>query len=1243
MRNLGSLWRRCHEGEIPRGEWEYQRRITINNSTPYKDDLIEDVSVDKGLLYNNYSLGNTVSSKLTFNILPYERQSLRTGDKITYHVRVSTLENGDSPWHSFGTFYADSAEEKNNRWTIEAYDKLASLEKVSIDKVYKGSWPTTDRTLVNSIASYLGVQVDPRTNLRQENIGTTYQLHKQEDLTAREVLGFIGELNGGNWYITEDDRLRLVQIVKGRIPLARVDRSNTKSIIREEPLLVSKLEFSEFSLDAGGGWYLSEIGEGNDAMEFGNNPWFDNRAAQYVLRLLEEYTYYPYDVSSTEIDPAIELGDTLDIEGNITNLWQVKHNTRLYTDFSYPTSKGGQSKSHFNFRNNESKFDGINHNINDLNNRIDLLENDFNDLNYRIKDLEGVAHCTLIIESMLNGNVYNGSARDCVIIPSKLGNTELTKTPHFRGTVPKEIKSASDNITDMSKMFKGANGWLESSLLNLYPNIPRVTFDELDTSNVDDMSEMFMDAKFFGGSFANFDTSNVVNMNSMFRGGPLSSIDVSSFDTSKVVDMGYMFHFNTPSNLNMGSYGRSISGLANLNTENVEDMSHMLYYHDSSLLDRSRAVGMDGIVDWDTSKVVNMEHMLHGRDLSSLPPLNWDVSNVKNFSGMFNYGRINEESLNNFNTSSAVDMSYMFSRNNGRISPSHFITDNVNNMKAMFFEASYVHDADFSGWNTSRVRDMSLMFRGARIEELNMSGWDTSNVTDMSEMFSNTQTPYVDISGLNTSRVRNMEAMFFRVNMQELDFSNFDTSNVTDMSSMFGMSSIPSLDLSSFNTSNVKDMLSMFRSSNIRELDLSNFDTSNVIDMRFMFGDSQFEQLDLRSFDMSRISRGKSISFDGQYRPGYVDMFINTPLLRRVYVNTDADRVKMQASGDTSHIDFIVMNPGVELPPLPPTVQFGNFEIRDDGSFKYIGDDNMIMLSEEVGGPYYSMLEDFDGDYIYVGSEIELSNIDEMFKDSNVSVVDISSLDLSKSEPIKDLFKNTPNLEKVYVNKEEDREILLQNGLVNDNIEIIVAHPIFEPYFFNPDNYRYEGTAERFTIPKVIRDEETTSVRNMFSSTRFNKLDLDFEEYEIITDAGMMFEFAKVTDIELDKLNTSSIVNMSYMFTNIENSEHLDLSSFNTSNVINMLGMFYNAKDLKSVDLSSFNTSNVTNMSRMFQNTRNLTEIDLSSFDTSNVKNMDRMFSGTSATIGYARTQDDADRLNNSSHKPEHLTFVVKD
>jgi len=65
-------------------------------------------------------------------------------------------------------------------------------------------------------------------------------------------------------------------------------------------------------------------------------------------------------------------------------------------------------------------------------------------------------------------------------------------------------------------------------------------------------------------------------------------------------------------------------------------------------------------------------------------------------------------------------------------------------------------------------------------------------------------------------------------------------------------------------------------------------------------------------------------------------------------------------------------------------------------------------------------------------------------------------------------------------------------------------------------------------------------------------------------------------------------------------------------------------------------------MSSMFNRSQAMV-LDLSSFDTSNVTAIHSMLDWCHATTGYAKTQADADRLNNSSsYKPSNLTFIVK-
>ena len=143
-----------------------------------------------------------------------------------------------------------------------------------------------------------------------------------------------------------------------------------------------------------------------------------------------------------------------------------------------------------------------------------------------------------------------------------------------------------------------------------------------------------------------------------------------------------------------------------------------------------------------------------------------------------------------------------------------------------------------------------------------------------------------------------------------------------------------------------------------------------------------------------------------------------------------------------------------------------------------------------------------------------------------------------------------------------------------------------------------------------------------------------------VTNMKNMFNYSKVKNLNLSNFNTSKVTSMLQMFSGAE-ATSVNLINFDTRNVTTMYGMFTNSKITDIKGLNYFNTSKVTDMKYMFWYLK-VNELDLSSFDMSNVIEKSDMFKGTSATVGYARTQADANILNSTSNKPSTLNFVVK-
>ena len=115
-----------------------------------------------------------------------------------------------------------------------------------------------------------------------------------------------------------------------------------------------------------------------------------------------------------------------------------------------------------------------------------------------------------------------------------------------------------------------------------------------------------------------------------------------------------------------------------------------------------------------------------------------------------------------------------------------------------------------------------------------------------------------------------------------------------------------------------------------------------------------------------------------------------------------------------------------------------------------------------------------------------------------------------------------------------------------------------------------------------------------------------------VSTALWLCSFSSATSMDVVKLDTSSVTNMSKMFCNCYKLANLDLSGWDFSNVTNMKGTFCNCYGLASLDVSSWGTSSVTDMNSMFGNCSSLASLDVSGWDTSSVTDMNSLFTGCS-------------------------------
>ncbi len=188
-----------------------------------------------------------------------------------------------------------------------------------------------------------------------------------------------------------------------------------------------------------------------------------------------------------------------------------------------------------------------------------------------------------------------------------------------------------------------------------------------------------------------------------------------------------------------------------------------------------------GISNLNTSEVTDMSEMFNGcSELTSLDLTSFNTAQVTDMSYMFNgCSKLTSLDLTSFNTAQVTDMSYMFSDCKGLtlLDLSSFNTAQVTDMEGMFTNCNVLTSLDLTSFNTVQVTNMEGMFNNCqKLTSLDLSSFNTEQVTSMESMFSecyNLANIYVSDKFV-TDKIQDPNNMFF--NCKKL--TNFDASKI---------------------------------------------------------------------------------------------------------------------------------------------------------------------------------------------------------------------------------------------------------------------------------------------------------------------------------------------------------------------------------------------------------------------------------------------------------------------------------
>lgn len=270
------------------------------------------------------------------------------GAQLTPYAR---LNNGtqQSGWIAKKTYWISTRDDRSvtGRMKIKAFDAMGKTEQSFLTGGDVGLWPQTDIDVVDEICERIGVTLDNGT---RSILTAGYDIPLPAELTMREVLGRIGTFYCGNWVITDDNTLRLLQLGQA-LPgtgvsvtvASRFITAPTQPAYSMVRVYVSDQTTYESGTDTG-------------AVLDVDCPWATQDIADDMLERISGYAYVPFEAGSAKIHPAVELGDAISI-GNVSGiLYRIEDDFRVSGKADIAAPHDGEPTEEFPYLTAERKL-----------------------------------------------------------------------------------------------------------------------------------------------------------------------------------------------------------------------------------------------------------------------------------------------------------------------------------------------------------------------------------------------------------------------------------------------------------------------------------------------------------------------------------------------------------------------------------------------------------------------------------------------------------------------------------------------------------------------------------------------------------------------------------------------------------------------------------------------------------------------------------------------------------------------
>ncbi len=313
--------------------------LTIN-SVEY--DISSPPVIDRQTMPSAFSVGHCCAASLQVSVKEKSGYSIANGDTIIIRIK---LDNTNT-WLDYGKFYVDACKKDHNGiLNITAYDAIIKTEQdFMTSSLFNGnslSYPTSARLIYNQIVGGLGVGIDTATfNILE----TTAIFDAPVEQSARELLSLLGSYYGGNFYITESGTLKLMRFVRPPIYDSESQTSNADvnadyvlgSLDYESnDITLTRVKGSSTDEEGNTTIYMSSGVDTGYILDIGDSPYFSQTSvnnigsAYHCNNSLRRFKYVPFSATQVVLNPAVEIGDTINIHNIV---FGVIYNAKVTLD-----------------------------------------------------------------------------------------------------------------------------------------------------------------------------------------------------------------------------------------------------------------------------------------------------------------------------------------------------------------------------------------------------------------------------------------------------------------------------------------------------------------------------------------------------------------------------------------------------------------------------------------------------------------------------------------------------------------------------------------------------------------------------------------------------------------------------------------------------------------------------------------------------------------------------------------------